>query len=344
AAASVLRAAVFVALAAVLAQVAPDRYLPDLTRGVIYGLLALSLVVLTGYSGQVSLCQYVFVGLGAWAMGSWFGGDSLLGMLAAGLVAVPAGVVVALPAMRLQGLYLALATLAVAIFSRELVLRDDRVFGEQPVQVGRLRLGGVDLASGERFLVLSAAVFALVAIGVLALRRGPLGRRLSAMGDSPAACATLGIDVRRTKLLVFGLSAFVAGVAGSLFGGLNGFVSEITFEPINNVVLLLFAMVGGITTVTGALVGGGLFALLPLVQAEEPELAGLVFAAVAAMAIGLGRQPNGLAGLAFESVRPSARRAAAGVEPVAPAAPAGNGWDGPVVRAQLSREASVGSA
>ena len=299
---SVVAGVVFVAAAGVLARVAPVDYLPDITRGVIYATVALSLVLLTGYSRQVSLCQYVFVALGAWAMGSWFGGDSLLGMLAAGVVAIPAGIVVALPAMRLQGLYLALATLGVAIFSRELVLRDDRIFGVAPVQVGRLKVLGVDFASGEAFLVLCAAVFAMAAVGLLALRRGRFGRRLAAMGDSQAACATLGLDVRRTKLVVFGLSAFIAGVAGSLFGGLSGFASEIQFEPINNVVLLLFAAVGGITTVTGALLGGALFALLPLIQSEQPELAGLVFAAVAAGAIGLGRQPNGLAGLFYEGL------------------------------------------
>ena len=301
--ATVVRAAAFVAVVVAAANVAPADYLPDLTRGVIYGVVALSLVVLTGFSGQVSLCQYVFVALGAWAMGSWFGGHSVLGMLAAGLVAIPAGILVALPAMRLQGLYLALATIGVAIFSRELVLRDDRIFGVAPVEVGRLRVVGVDFSSNEAFLVLCAVVFAVLAVAILALRRGPFGRRLAAMGDSQVACATLGLDVRRTKLVVFGLSAFVAGVAGSLLGGLNAFVSEIQFEPVNNVVLLLFAAVGGITTVTGALLGGMLFALLPLVQSEQPELAGLVFAAVAAGAIGLGRQPNGLAGLLYESVR-----------------------------------------
>ena len=333
--ATVLRGIAFVGVAAVVAQLAPDRYLPDLTRGVIYGVMALSLVLVTGYSGQVSLCQYVFVALGAWAMGSWFGGDSLLGMVVAGLVAVPAGVVVALPAMRVQGLYLALATLALAISSRELVLRDDRVFGETPVQVGRLDLFGVDFSSNEAFLVLCAAVFAVAGAALLALRRGPYGRRLTAMGDSPAGAATLGLNVRRTRLVVFALSAFVAGVAGSLLGGLNGVVSEITFEPINNVVLLLFAMVGGITTVTGALVGGSLFALLPLVQSEQPELAGLVFAAVAAVAVGLGRQPNGLAGLVYE------RPGRAGGVPVVAAPP--QGWQPPAA-AVPSREATVAGA
>ncbi|MGH9164435.1 MAG: ABC transporter permease, partial [Acidimicrobiales bacterium] len=288
--ASLTRAAAFVAVAAMAATVVPDQHLPDVTRAVIYGIIALSLVLLTGFSGQVSLCQYVFVALGAWAMGSSFGGSSLAGMALAGAVAVPAGVFVALPAMRLQGLYLALATLGFAIFSRELILRDDRVFGRHAVAVGRLRVADLDFSSDGTFLILCAAVFAGVAVGVLALRRGRLGRRLTAMGDSQTACATLGLDVRRAKLAVFAASAFVAGLAGALFGGLNGVVSEIQFEPVNNVLLLLFVTVGGVTTVTGALIGGALFAALPVVQSGHPELAGLVFAAVAVGAISLGRQ------------------------------------------------------
>jgi branched-chain amino acid transport system permease protein len=150
--------------------------------------------------------------------------------------------------------------------------------------------------------VLCAGVFALVAVGVLALKRGAFGRRLSALRDSQAACATLGLDIRTTKLAVFCISAFIAGLAGALFGGLQTSVSDISIEPINNIVLFLFAVVGGITTVSGAFLGGALFALLPYVQSEQPELAGLVFAGVAAVAIGLGRQPNGLAGIMIERV------------------------------------------
>jgi hypothetical protein len=152
-----------------------------------------------------------------------------------------------------------------------------------------------------------------VAVVVLAIRRGPFGRRLAALRDSQAACATLGLDVRRTKLAVFCTSAFIAGLAGSLFGGLQVSVADIPFEPINNIVLLLFAVVGGITTVSGALLGGLLFALLPYVQSEEPALAGLVFAGVAVVAIGLGRQPDGLAGILLSWIRPVRSR------PTAPA-------------------------
>src|SRR3546814_12722845 len=117
------------------------------------------------------------------------------------------------------------------------------------------------------------------------------------MRDSPAACATLGLDIRRTKLAVFALSSAIAGLAGALYGGLGFTAGQLDFEPLYNVLLFLFAVVGGITTVAGALFGGLLFAALPLVQSEAPQLAGLVFAAIAVPALALGQQPNGLAGL-----------------------------------------------
>jgi branched-chain amino acid transport system permease protein len=123
------------------------------------------------------------------------------------------------------------------------------------------------------------------------------------------------MDVRRTKLLVFSVSAFIAGIAGALFGGLNATAGTIQFEPINNIVLFLFAVVGGVTTITGALLGGALFALLPVIQSKAPELAGLVFAAVAVGAISLGRQPNGLAGMLYE--RLSRRQPKESPEPAA---------------------------
>src|SRR3546814_7087728 len=80
------------------------------------------------------------------------------------------------------------------------------------------------------------------------------------MRDSPAACATLGLDIRRTKLAVFALSSAIAGLAGALYGGLGFTAGQLDFEPLYNVLLFLFAVVGGITTVTGALFGGLLFA------------------------------------------------------------------------------------
>jgi branched-chain amino acid transport system permease protein len=295
---SLIRAAIFVPGIALVAGVAGENIL-DLNRALIYGTLLLSLVLLTGYSGQISLAQYVFFGLGAFAMGKVAGGDSILGMGAAAAIAVPFGVVIALPALRLQGLYLALVTFALAQVSRDVIFQDSRIYGRGSVGVGRLHLLGLDFSGDRAFSVLCAMVFALVAVGVLGLRRGPFGRRLAAMRDSQAACATLGLDVRRTKLTVFAISSAIAGLAGALYGGLGFTASQLDFEPLYNVLLFLFAFVGGITTITGALLGGLLFALLPLVQSEKPELAGLVFAVIAAVAVALGKQPNGMAGLLF---------------------------------------------
>ncbi len=297
---SVVGGVVFVGLLGLASAFMPSDYLNDAARAMVYGVLLLSLVVLTGFSGQISLAQYVFLGVGAWAMGSVGSGNDILGLVAAAAIAVPLGAIVALPALRLTGLYLALSTFAIAVVSRELIFQNDRLYGIDNQVVGRLELLGLDFSGNRVFIVLCGSVFAAVGIGVLAVRRSASGRRLSAIRDSPAACATLGLDIRRTKLVVFCTSSAIAGLAGGLFGGVNSSVGTIDFESVNNVVLFLFAFVGGVTTVTGALIGGILFALLPLVQSESPQLAGVVFAAVAVAAVLLGKQPNGMAGLLFE--------------------------------------------
>jgi branched-chain amino acid transport system permease protein len=296
---ALVRAGGFLAFAAVFIRVLPEEYTVDSIRALVLALLLLSLVVLTGFSGQVSLAQYVLLAIGAWAMGDTFGGDSMLGILAAGIVAVPIGAIVALPALRLQGLYLALVTFGFAALAESLIIGDPRVYGAAPVTVGRPSFLGIDFAGDQAYFMLCATVFALLGLAVLALKRGPFGRRLAAMRDSQIACATLGLDTRRTKLAVFCVSAFIAGIAGALFGGLQASVSAEAVTKENNIVLFLFAVVGGVTTVSGALLGGSLFALMSLVESKWPEFAGIPFVVVAAGAVALGRQPNGLAGIVY---------------------------------------------
>ena len=270
-------------------------------RGLVVATIALSLVALTGVSGQVSLAQYLFVGIGAFVTGKVLGGDSVLGMLAGGLVAAVLGAVVALPAVRLRGLHLALSTFGIALIGREAILGDPRVFGLGGLTVGRPEILGISLRSDAAFAIWCAIVFAALAVAVGAVRRSWYGRQLTAVRDSELAAATLGIRVRTVKIVIFSFSAFVAGCAGALFGGLTGAVQGIQFEPVNSLVVVLFAYVGGITTVAGALVAGSLFALLVYAESTYADLAGLVFVGIAAAAIGLGRQPNGLAGLVLET-------------------------------------------
>jgi len=123
------------------------------------------------------------------------------------------------------------------------------------------------------------------------------------MRDSPAACGTLGLDMRWFRVGLFGLSAAVAGVAGALFAGLRGTIGAADFQYFNSLPLLLLAVVFGITSVTGAALGGVGLMLLPVMQAENPSIAGLIFAIIGFGAVFAGRDPNGLANLIFKAGR-----------------------------------------
>jgi branched-chain amino acid transport system permease protein len=299
---ALVAAAALVAGVAFLVNLAPADMQTHIVRALVMATICLSLVAVTGLSGQVSLAQYLFVGLGAFVFGKSFGGDSVLGVLLAGVVTAAVAAVVALPAVRLRGLHLALSTFGIALIGREAVLGDPRIFGLGGMSIRRPDVLGFSTSSDAAFAVWCALVFALLAVVVVALRRSWFGRQLTALRDSELAAATLGMRVRYAKLGIFAVSGFIAGCAGSLFGGLSGAVQGTQFEPVNSLVIVLFAFVGGITTVSGALIAGSLFALLVYAESELTDLSGLIFVAIAAAAIGLGRQPNGIAGLAFSAL------------------------------------------
>jgi branched-chain amino acid transport system permease protein len=122
---------------------------------------------------------------------------------------------------------------------------------------------------------------------------------LIAMRDSPAACGTLGLDMRWFRVGLFALSAGIAGVAGALFAGLRGTIGAADFQFFNSLPLLLLAVVFGVTSVTGATLGGVALMLLPVMQSDHPSIAGLIFAVIGVGAVMLGRDPNGLANRLF---------------------------------------------
>jgi branched-chain amino acid transport system permease protein len=304
--------AALVAAVWVAVQLGPTNLQNHVIQGLVMATIALSLVALTGLSGQISLTQYLFLGIGAFVAGKAFGGESVFGMLLGGLVAAVLGVIVALPSARLRGLHLALSTFGFALIGREALLGDPRVFGLQGIRVGRPDLPGISTSSDAAFAVWCAVVFCLLALAVVAVRRSWFGRQLTAIRDSELAAATLGLRVRWAKVAIFAFSAFIAGCAGSLFGGLANTVDSNQFEPVNSLVILLFAFVGGITTITGAAIAGALFALLSYAQSTYSELSGVVFLVVAAAAVSLGRQPDGIAGLVLSARRRSGETARAG--------------------------------
>ncbi len=126
--------------------------------------------------------------------------------------------------------------------------------------------------------MLMAVFFVLTALALLLLRRGPVGRLLIAMRDSPAACGTLGLDLRWFRVALFGLSAGMAGLAGALYAGLRQTIGAADFQFFNSLLLLLLAVVFGVTSVTGATLGGIGLMLLPVMQSDHPSIAGLIFA------------------------------------------------------------------
>jgi branched-chain amino acid transport system permease protein len=203
------------------------------------------------------------------------------------------GALIALPALRLRGIYLALSTLAFAIFMDRVVFNQNRMFPGGNRTVERLQLPGLSFDDDRAYVILTAAVFALVGLGVVVLRLGPFGRRLQAMKDSPAACATLGLNLTVTKLQVFALSAGIAGLGGAMYGGLQRGVSVQEFSALQSLPILLMAVAGGIAMVSGAMAGGLFLASFPILAVAVPPLANFLALAPGLIGITLARNPNG---------------------------------------------------
>jgi branched-chain amino acid transport system permease protein len=264
-------------------------------EGLVVALVLLSLLMLTGYGGQISAAQLTFVGLGAFAMGKLGSGGSLLGVFAAVGLAAAAGALVALVTLRVRGLYLALSTVAFAQAMVYVFFDNNNVFGQGgALAVARVHLPGISLRSDRAFFVACAVVFAAAAVAVLALRRASFGRRLAAMSDSTAACATLGMNTAWTKLAVFTLSAGLAGLSGVLYGGLRGTVGSNDFTMLASLSLLLLLAIWGVDSVIGVLLAGLTYALFPVIQSHVPGIPSLQFLAIGLGALGLARNPDGI--------------------------------------------------
>jgi branched-chain amino acid transport system permease protein len=267
----------------------------NLGVGIAYGIIVLSLVPLAGWGGQVSLCQMTFAGLGAFAMAR-VGGGSLLGLLAATALSAAVGAVIAVPALRLRGLYLALATFAFAFIMDNMFFPTSIAFTYNgTVHVNRPSILGIHLDSDASFVVFLTVVFALLAVGLLALRRGPFGRMLLAMKDSEAACATLGLSLTTTKLAVFSLSAAIAGLGGALYGAMVTQAGGTDFLSQQSLPILLLAVIWGMATTSGALFGGLSLAFTNTrLQALAPSVPNLSYALTGLGAIGAAWNPDGV--------------------------------------------------
>lgn len=298
---SMAGAALLIAVMVILAAIVGATALSTLSQGLALGIVGLSLVLLVGFAGQVSLCQLTFMGIGAFTMGKTLGGDSWWGLLLAVVVSGAVGALVALPTLRLRGLYLALATFAFgavmysAFFDNSSVISDGTSIG-----VGRLRLPFMSSVSNQTELIEVAVAAAFCAVLVGVVRRSAFGRRLVAMSDSPAAFAMVGLSAVRTKMIVFSLSAAMAGLGGVFYAGQQGGIGATDVQYIGSLTLLLFVAIWGIRTISGALLGGLTAAALPVLQTHLPtSLADLVGLAAGIGIVLLARSPDGILGTSW---------------------------------------------
>jgi branched-chain amino acid transport system permease protein len=312
---AVATAGLFVAAGMVAAQIVSGPDAVALQKIVAVAVIALSLVPLVGFAGQLSLCQMSFAGIGAVLMAHHGQGGSLTGLIVATLVTGAIGALVALPTARMAGIYLALGTAAFAMLLDQWIfgLRDFEIggvhisiFGTGSVPVDALDVPGVTTEQGR--LVFLSVVFAVLYLAVVAVRRSTYGQRLLALKDSPAASATLGINTAFVRLGVFALSAAIAGFGGALYGGALGAASPQNFSFEQSLPLLLLAVVGGIGTAAGALVAGVLLGGLPLLIEAAPWFENVNRVLPGTLGITLGRNPNGIAAGVREGVAPLRRR------------------------------------
>jgi len=288
-------AVIIVGLAVVLSSVLTGNNLFTLGNGLCLSILALSLVPLSGYAGQVSLCQFSFLGLGAVTMHWVDGGGSVLGLLAAMGMCAAVGAVLALPALRLRGLYLALATLAFAVLMDQVFFTSTSIMGVGgSIPVGRPDIFGMRFTTDRSFDVLLAVVLALCIAGVGALRRGRYGRRLVSMNDSPAGCSTVGLSLTLTKLSVFAFSAALAGLAGALYGGLSTEVSASSFDFLLSIAIFAGLTLTGVNLMTGAVLTGLFLAIGPVIGAHIQSIPDFTQLGIGVGVVTIGRNPNGI--------------------------------------------------
>jgi branched-chain amino acid transport system permease protein len=230
---------------------------------VIFGMIGLSLVVLTGWAGQVSLGQMGFAGVGAavgGALTDHFNSDLSLGLLAGGAAGALAAIVVGYPALRRRGLTLAVSTLAFALFVSSYVLNQSLWVDYLPgFRIDRLPVFGVfDIESETRFYFLCLIVLGLLLVVVRGVRNSRTGRVLIAIRENDAAARSFGIHATRTQLACFALSGFIAAVAGVLFvhqqTGLQVGAGNL-YLPQESLQVFSMVVIGGLGSIPGVLLG-----------------------------------------------------------------------------------------
>ncbi|WP_082310053.1 branched-chain amino acid ABC transporter ATP-binding protein/permease [Nonomuraea sp. SBT364] len=266
---------------------------------VIFAILAVGLGLTMGVAGQINLAQVAFFGVGAYAVailttqaGFGFWAAAALALL----IAMVFGILVGIPALRMQSHYLGIVTLGLALAFTNWVTNADiagRAEGISDIPVPPLF--GVDLSSGYLFYYVELVVFALALAFALLVTRSPLGRRLRAMRDDDLAAGALGAQIPLLRMTAFVLSGLYGGVAGVLYAGLIRFVAPESFNIANMFLLLAMVIIGGRSSILGCVVGAVALTLLREALLDASGYAQLGYGLVVVLVVVFA--PRGLAGL-----------------------------------------------
>jgi branched-chain amino acid transport system permease protein len=270
----------------------------------VYGLAILGLNLLTGFNGQFSLGHSAFYGIGAYTaaiMMSRWGVPYVLTLPAAGAVCFIVGVLFGLPALRLQGLYLALATFALAIAMPQILKfhpLEDFTGGVQGLVIDKPDPPfGLPIDADQWLYYLTLAVIVVMFAAAASLVRSRSGRAIMAIRDHPTAAAAMGINTALYKTMTFGVSALYTGVAGALGAIVVQYVAPDSFSFLLSVSFLVGLVIGGVGSIPGCLVGGLFVLFVPnIAESISTGLAGAIYGIILLLVIFV--VPTGTAGFA----------------------------------------------
>jgi len=252
-----------------------EYWLAQLTLVLIYSVVGLGLMLLAGFTGLFSIGHAAFLGVGAYtqAVLTNAGIPFPIALVGAGALSALVGVVVGLPALRVKGIYLGIATLSFGFIVEEVFARWESVTGGNAgLHVKSPAIFGWKLDSATEFYFVCLVVTVLATLAILNLLRSPTGRAFVAIRDSEISAQSMGIHLARYKTLSFAISAALAGLGGALYAHMIKFISPDQFNIIQSIDLLLMVVIGGLGSVHGAFLGAIFLITMPQMISSVKDL------------------------------------------------------------------------
>ncbi len=249
-----------------LPMVLPEYLMGQMVFILIYCIVGLGLMVLIGFTGQISLGHAAFLAVGAYteAILQAKGVPFVVSITAAALLAGVAGLIVGLPALRLKGIYLAIATMAFGFIAEEVLARWESVTGGNTgKQLKQIDIFGFVIDNDTKFYYLALGIVVLVFLGMINVMRSPTGRAFVAIRDSEVSAQSMGIHLAKYKTISFVFSAALTGIAGALYAHKLQFISPEQFNLLVSIEMTTVVFIGGLGSFHGAVFGAIFVIALP---------------------------------------------------------------------------------